>query len=101
MFKKESLNNFKKLKFELIDPKFLNDIAKVLTIGAEKYGIDNYKRANLKQQKEYIGAIHRHLNLWQQNFKFDHETKLNHMAHISANAMFLYYFDLLKRVKHE
>lgn len=98
MFVKDSKNNFDKIKFELIDPNFNNDFAKVLTIGAKKYGIDNYKRASKKDQKEYIGAIHRHLNSWERGYKFDHETKLNHMAHISANAMFLYYFDLLKRV---
>jgi hypothetical protein len=98
-FKKDALNNYDKPMFDLIDPRFIEDMAKVLTIGAKKYGKGNYKKADKDQQNLYIGAIHRHLNAWQQGKKLDEETKLNHLISVSINAMFLYYFDLLEGVR--
>ena len=70
-FKKDALTDMDKPMFELYDPNFLRDQVKILNLGARKYGINNYKKANIKQQQLYIGAIHRHLNDWQRGYKFD------------------------------
>ena len=96
LFEKDENGVYKKPMFELIDPKFLKDMALVLTHGGEKYGTGNYKKAKAEQQKLYIGAIHRHLNAWQQGNKIDQDTNINHLISVSINAMFLYYFDILK-----
>lgn len=95
-FKKDAKNSFTKPKFELINPKFIEDMAKVLTVGAKKYGENNFMKANKQERKLYIGAIHRHLNQWQQGNKYDEETEINHLVSVAINAMFLYYFDFLK-----
>jgi hypothetical protein len=95
MFVKDAKNDYSKPKFELINPKFVEDMAKVLTMGARKYGVDNYKKANVEERQLYIGAIHRHLNAWQQGKKCDSETEINHLVSVAINAMFLYHFDFL------
>jgi hypothetical protein len=95
-FKKDAKNNYSKPMFDLINPDFTLQMAKVLTIGAKKYGVNNFKKASKKQQKLYVGAIHRHLNEWQRGSKNDSETEINHMVSVAINAMFLYYFDILK-----
>jgi hypothetical protein len=95
-FKKDAKKDFSKPKFELLNPKFLEDMAKVLTVGAQKYGANNFMKAKPAEQKLYIGAIHRHLNQWQQGVKKDEETNVNHLVSVAINAMFLYYFDVLK-----
>lgn len=75
--------------FELIDPYFEEDIAKVLTAGAKKYAKDNWKLNT--DLDRYLGALQRHLNdIRKGNYK-DKESKLQHTAHIACNAMFLHY----------
>lgn len=75
--------------FELIDPYFEEDIAKVLTMGAKKYAKDNWKLNT--DLDRYLGALQRHLNdIRKGNYK-DKESKLQHTAHIACNAMFLHY----------
>jgi len=92
-FKKDSKDNqFSKPMFELIDPDFLKDVAKVLTFGANKYGLFNWQNAKQKELHHLTGAIYRHLNEYQTGEIFDKESKLQHMAHISVNAMFLHWF---------
>lgn len=99
-FKKESKDSkFTKPMFELIVPEFLHDVAVVLTEGAKKYGVDNYKNAKPEDIHHYLGALHRHLNEYQQGYKEDEESKLSHLTHIAVNAMFLYYYDYLQGVK--
>lgn len=75
--------------FDLIDPYYHEDIAKVLTKGAVKYEKDNWK---LNQDLDrYIGALERHLNDIKKGRYKDKETKLQHTAHIACNAMFIHY----------
>ena len=75
--------------FELIDPYFEEDIAKVLTMGAKKYAKDNWKLNT--DLDRYIGALDRHLNDLKKGIHKDRESKLQHTAHIACNAMFLHY----------
>lgn len=75
--------------FDLIDPYFEEDVAKVLTMGAKKYAKNNWQKN--EDIDRYIGALQRHLNdIKKGNFK-DKESKLQHTAHIACNAMFLHY----------
>lgn len=97
-FKKDSKDDaFKKPMFELIEPAFIESIAKILTTGAKKYGVDNYKKANKKERSHYIGALHRHFNKFQQGELLDPDTGESHLSSVAVNAMFLYYFYILKR----
>lgn len=78
-----------KPRFDLVDPWFSEDTAKVLTMGAMKYAEDNWKLNT--DIKRYIGALERHLNEIKKGELFDAESGLQHTAHIASNAMFLHY----------
>lgn len=78
-----------KPRFDLVDPWFSEDTAKVLTMGAMKYAEDNWKLNT--DIKRYIGALERHLNEIKKGELFDDESGLQHTAHIACNAMFLHY----------
>lgn len=78
-----------KPRFDLIDPWFSEDTAKVLTMGAMKYAEDNWKLNT--DIKRYIGALERHLNEIKKAEFIDSESGLQHTAHIACNAMFLHY----------
>ena len=78
-----------KPRFDLVDPWFSEDTAKVLTMGALKYAEDNWKLNT--DIKRYIGALERHLNEIKKGEFIDDESKLQHTAHIACNAMFLHY----------
>lgn len=84
---KEELDKFGDIKprFSLIPQLALEEVAKVLTYGAEKYPDFNYS----KPQKitTYIDACHRHINKFLRNEDIDEETKTNHLANAVANLM--------------
>ena len=91
-----------KPRFDLIDPWFEEDVAKVLTMGAAKYAENNWKLNT--DINRYIGALERHLNTIKKGALsdaksglphiaqfFDVESGLQHTAHIACSAMFLHY----------
>jgi hypothetical protein len=82
-----------KPQYDLIDPFALEDLAKVLTIGAQKY--DRYNWKNVEKHR-YEAALFRHLQAWRMGQYRDPESGLHHMAHVLANAMFLYCHDALE-----
>ena len=80
-----------KVRYEFIDPMFLEDVAKVLTFGAQKYGDWNFKKG-LESGRVY-SALMRHIEAWRKGEKVDAETGITHLAHAAVNLMFLHYFD--------
>ena len=81
--------------FDLLVPEFLEGLAKVLTMGAEKYGPENWKHG--LEPRRFLAALYRHLNAYHRGEKNDSESGLSHLLHISINAMFLYYFDEVEK----
>lgn len=79
-----------KPQFSLIDPKFMLEFAQVMTMGAEKYGADNWKTIK-NAIPRYKDALHRHMNAFEQGKMDDEESGLSHLAHVAANAMFLHW----------
>lgn len=79
-----------KPQFSLIDPKFMLEFAQVMTMGAEKYGTDNWKTIE-NAIPRYKDALHRHMNAFEQGKMDDEESGLSHLAHVAANAMFLHW----------
>ena len=49
-----------KLQYGLLPPHSLNDVVKVLTFGAQKYEIDNWKRVP-EAKRRYFDAANRHI----------------------------------------
>ena len=76
-----------KLRMDLLDPDFLEDVAKVLTYGAKKYNAHNW-RGGLNYSR-IIGAIYRHLTAINRGEDIDLESGLSHSSHLGANVQFL------------
>jgi len=79
---------------DLLVPEFLLDMAKILTIGARKYGLENWKQGLAKRR--ILAALYRHLLAYHRGERYDQETKLSHLCHIGCCAMFLYWYDEVK-----
>ena len=77
----------KKPSLCLIDPDFLEGLAKVLDYGAEKYGRDNW-RVGLSFSR-LISSAYRHLGSINKGEDLDSESNLPHVYHLASNIMFL------------
>lgn len=90
---KEGKKNDKKddkTRWELMPLDCLEDIARVYTEGAKKYGDNNWQ--NLENGYErYKGALLRHLYASTYE-EFDPETKVRHEAAIAWNSIALLYY---------
>ena len=86
-------NDKQKPRMELLDPDFMVGVAQVLTFGAVKYDAYNWQKADDEGIERIKGAMLRHQMAYMNGEIHDPETGLNHMYHISCNAMFLAYFD--------
>lgn len=84
-------DDFGKPMVDLLIPEFIEDLAKVLTMGAQKYGLENWKH-NLEKRR-ILAALYRHLLQYHKGEVYDEESGLNHLCHIAINAMFLYWYD--------
>jgi len=84
-----------KLRFDLIDPFFTKEVVEVLTVGADKYGDNNWQEVPAAQER-YYAALQRHLHAWRCGEELDKEDALTHLAHAATNIMFLMHFDRLK-----
>lgn len=84
-----------KPRMELISPEALEEMAKVLTFGAEKYGDYNWSQG-IKFTR-VIAAILRHTYSFLRGETIDPESGINHMAHVMCNCMFLIHFNKYKK----
>ena len=76
-----------KVRYELLDPLFLEGIAKVLTFGAKKYCDHNWIKCDSIMR--YFGATMRHLWAFARGEDNDEETGINHLFHAGCCLMFL------------
>lgn len=93
MDKKFKKDDEDKVKYHLLDPDFLEELAKVLGFGAKKYGENNYNLGTDQDFKRLYSALMRHLEAWRKKEKIDHETGYHHLIAVAANAMILYKLD--------
>lgn len=77
-----------KPEFSLLPPWALESVAKVLTFGAEKYDIDNWKHVSNGEYR-YRNAALRHINDYVKGEKTDPESGCNHLAHAICCLMFI------------
>ena len=71
----------------LLPPESLLAITRVLDIGAQKYGPDNWRSG--MAWSRYYAALLRHMTAWWAGEDTDPETGLSHLAHAGCCAMFL------------
>lgn len=80
-----------KTRWELIPLDCLEDLARVYTEGAKKYGVNNWQ--NLTDGYErYKGAMLRHLYAHESGEIFDKETGCRHLAQVMWNACALLWY---------
>ena len=84
-----------KIRYDLIPVGPLENIAKVYTMGAQKYGDRNWERG-LSTDRLYA-AMMRHAQEWRKGITCDPESGLPHMAHVAWNAIGIDYFDSLPK----
>jgi hypothetical protein len=75
----------------------IEEAVKILTFGAEKYGIDNWKKLNSDRDIDRIySAMMRHIVSHKNGDKFDDESGMLHLSHAITNMIFLLYNELNK-----
>lgn len=80
-----------KIMYELIDPKCLESLAKVLTYGVEKYGVENKDSYKYGEFDTYYSAFMRHIEAHRQGMTLDKESGLKHVEHALFNAYAMLY----------
>lgn len=83
---KGSKNNRNKIMMELVDLEWVEDVAAILTYGAEKYAPGNWKQG--LPEDEIVGAILRHIKAYRSGERYDPETGFDHRAHACCEFMF-------------
>lgn len=77
-----------KLDWSLLPIEPVEEVIKVLMVGAKKYAPNNWKHVD-DFERRYWNAAMRHLTAYQKGEKFDSETGLSHLAHASCCILFL------------
>ncbi|CAB4125014.1 hypothetical protein UFOVP55_48 [uncultured Caudovirales phage] len=80
-------NDQDKLPYNLLDRTALDEVARVLEFGAQKYSAENWRGGI--QYSRLIGATLRHMMAVSDGEDFDPETGLPHAAHAMCSMMFL------------
>lgn len=80
-----------KTMLSIITPEFTEGLGKVLTMGAEKYGRNNWRKG--LKVTEIIDSLERHLLEIKKGVALDEESGLPHWAHAAANLMFIAEFE--------
>lgn len=77
-----------KAPLSLIDPRFTEEVARVLAIGEQKYGRANWQ--GLKVER-LLDAVKRHTLELEKSNDHDDETGLHHAAHAASGLMFIFW----------
>lgn len=78
---------------KLIPEGFINELCAVLRHGADKYGVDNWRKCKVDDAIDrYSEAAVRHAVSIQRGEVLDQDSKLNSAAHLACNAAFLVHF---------
>lgn len=79
-----------KNRYDLLPFEGINEIAKIFTFGAAKYGDRNWEQGI--QWSRIFGAIQRHLWAFWNDEGIDPESGLPHLAHAGCNIMMLLHY---------
>lgn len=79
-----------KLRYDLLDIDFEEEMAKVLTEGAKKYAPNSWQKVE-DAKNRYYAALRRHVAAVRKGqFRNEEDGGVSHFAQIAINAMFLY-----------
>jgi len=83
-----------KLLFNLIEPEFEKQLAEVMTFGAKKYDINNWKKIpKHKGIDDCKNSLMRHFNAYRRGEFIDEDSGKPHLACLAVNSMFLYWYE--------
>lgn len=85
--------------FKYLHIGFLYEFAQVMEFGAKKYGFENWK--NDLNTDRIENALVRHLEAYLKGDKIDKESGFSHLIHIVCNAMFLWFYDNVKKLSKQ
>lgn len=88
-----------KLRFDLIPPEFLIELARVYSMGALKYDDDNWRKG-MPWRKVYR-PIWSHFIKWLSGHTIDSETGCHHLAMVAWNCATLFMYQLNKLGKDD
>ena len=77
--------NESKIRYDLLEPYAIEQLAAVFTKGAEKYADRNWEHG--MAWTKMLASLKRHIAAFENGEDFDKETGLLHMAHAAWNAM--------------
>lgn len=84
-----------KLRWDLLPLQEIEDIVKAYTVGADKYGENNWKYLE-NGYNRYKAAMFRHLLEYEKGTEFDEETGCRHLAQVAWNAIAMLYLSKQK-----
>lgn len=84
--------------YGLIPPHALEEAVMVLTFGAAKYSVDNWKLLH-DAKNRYFAAAQRHMWALKKDETYDRESGLHHAAHAVCCMMFYYELDFISKEK--
>ena len=83
-----------KPRYSLLPPNALEEVAKVLTYGSQKYEDHNWLNVD-KAEDRFFSAANRHMWAWKKGEKLDEENQCNHLAAAIASLMFILELELI------
>lgn len=86
-----------KLRMDLIDPFFVEGVARVLTFGSNKYGDHQWKGGFPLDC--LIASLQRHESELRKGILVDSESGIEHVYHAACNLMFIAYLIRTKKYK--
>lgn len=85
-----------KLRWDLLPVESVEEIVKILSFGAKKYGPDNWQYLKNAEDR-YYAALMRHIVAWRKGEEIDSDSGERHLAHAATNLIFLLYLTKNKK----
>jgi len=81
-----------KLRWDLLPIDCIEEVVKVLSMGAKKYSANNWQLVE-DGENRYYAALMRHLAASRMGEKIDPESGLSHLSHVMCNVVFLLWLE--------
>lgn len=76
----------------LVPAELIYEISEILAFGADKYGPNNWRKANPPKMTRVLDSALRHIYAWADREDDDEESGKNHLTHAITQLMFLRYY---------
>lgn len=80
-----------KIRYSLVPPLGIQQIASIMTFGAEKYLPHSWQNVENGQER-YLDGLMRHVEAFRLGEDLDDDTKMHHLAHAGCCLFFIMHF---------